>query len=89
MVLATIIATVRPTLAQLANSAWPMFHHDTAHTGLGSIDTSANPGTVKWSVTCPGAADFGTSPVIAPDGTVYVGCHDYHLYAYNPDGSQK
>ena len=30
-----------------------------------------------------------SSPAIAPDGTVYVGSDDHHLYAINPDGTEK
>ena len=28
-------------------------------------------------------------PIVGPDNTVYVGCGDDHLYAFNPDGSMK
>ena len=30
-----------------------------------------------------------SSPAIGSDGTIYVGSHDYNLYAINPDGSRK
>jgi len=30
-----------------------------------------------------------SSPAVAVDGTVYVGSHDYKLYAFNPDGTVK
>ncbi len=30
-----------------------------------------------------------SSPAIAPDGTVYVGSHDHHLYAITSDGTLK
>jgi len=29
------------------------------------------------------------SPVLASDGTIYVGSYDYSLYALNPDGTLK
>ena len=31
----------------------------------------------------------GSSPAIGPDGTIYVGSEDHHLYAINPDGTRK
>ena len=30
-----------------------------------------------------------SSPVVGPDGTIYVGSHDYKLYAINPNGTKK
>jgi len=32
---------------------------------------------------------ISTAPAVADDGTIYVGCSDNSLYAYNPDGSLK
>jgi outer membrane protein assembly factor BamB len=83
------IAVATPTLshAQLASSAWPMFHHDASHTGLSSVDTSANPGTQKWVFAHIGV-DV-TSPAVGADGTIYIGSHNRHLYALNPDGKEK
>ncbi len=45
------------------------------------VAVNAN-GTVKWSVVRPDWVD--SSPAVAPDGTVYVGCADGKLYALNP-----
>jgi outer membrane protein assembly factor BamB len=39
-------------------------------------------GTVKWSATL-GAGVLYSSPAIGSDGTIYVGCDDYKLYAIN------
>ncbi len=44
-------------------------------------------GTVKWTYSSPAA--IASSPAIAADGTVYVGCDDSKLYAVNADGSLK
>jgi outer membrane protein assembly factor BamB/predicted esterase len=33
--------------------------------------------------------EFWGSAAIAKDGTIYVGNNDYHVYAFNPDGSIK
>lgn len=45
-------------------------------------------GTKKWSFR---TGEIGTSPVIASDGTIYVGSWsgDYKLYAIRPDGTEK
>ncbi len=79
------LAALTLSHAQLATSPWPMFHHDTAHTGLSQFDTSANPGYVKWKFTNGGAMG---DPVIGDDGTIYAGC-GANLCAVNPDGTQK
>jgi outer membrane protein assembly factor BamB len=41
-------------------------------------------GTEKWKFS--GAASL-TSPTVAPDGTIYIGLHNF--FAFNPDGTQK
>jgi PKD repeat protein len=69
------VAPTRVAYAQSADSAWPMFHHDAAHTGLSTVDTSANVGTLAWSVNVHTAQDT-TSPVIGADGTIYVGSEE-------------
>ncbi len=68
--------------AGLVNSPWPKFHRGQGNTGL-----AGNPGTsssqVKWSRLT--GADIEASPVIGPDGTVYIGSHDGKLYALDAD----
>jgi outer membrane protein assembly factor BamB len=44
-------------------------------------------GTFKWSYTT--TSDICSSPSIALDGTIFVGCDDFYLYAINADGSLK
>ncbi len=73
--------------AQPENSPWPMFHGNLQHTGRSPYDTSHVNGTVKWTFETGGAIE--SSPVIGPDGTIYVGSHDGKLYAINPDGTEK
>jgi len=51
-------------------------------------------GTLRWQFEFnAGSAIFTSnvqsSPVIAPDGTIYVGSIDTNLYALNPDGTVK
>jgi outer membrane protein assembly factor BamB len=71
----------------LADSPWPMFRQNLNHTGFSPYDTSGNNGQLKWSFSADW--DMHSSPTIGPDGTIYVGSHDYKLYAINPDGTEK
>ncbi|WP_455392864.1 PKD domain-containing protein [[Eubacterium] cellulosolvens] len=72
---------------QLANSPWPKFRGNLGNTGLSKVDTSLNPGKMKWS--------YGTghviesSPAIGIGGTIYVGSDDNHFYAINSNGIKK
>ena len=69
----------------LANTAWPMWRHDLAHTGRSPYSGPANP-VLKWK------ADVVvkySGPAIAADGTVYVGGDDGKLYAINANGTTK
>jgi len=73
--------------AQLADSPWPMFHGNLKHTGQSPYDTSHVDGTVKWEFKTEDRIE--ASPVIASDGTIYIGSHDSNFYAINRDGSLK
>lgn len=92
MMLSFALAIPNRSLAQPAPTAWPLFHHDIAHTGRSSVDTSGNPGQLKWSFGTTfqqGPADLVfSSPAIGADSTVYVGI-DQSLCAVNPDGTEK
>ena len=73
--------------AQLATTAWPMFMHDVARTGLGTGNTSAiTLPSEKWR---SAYYIYYSSPVIGADGTIYVGGEDGQLHATNPDGTTK
>jgi len=71
----------------LADSPWPMFRQNLNHTGLSPYDTTTSLGIQKWNFSTGG--NVFSSPVIATDGTIYVGSDDNKLYAINPDGTQK
>ena len=49
--------------------------------------TGDTPGSKKWEFVTGGFVD--SSPAIGSDGTIYVGSHDYKLYAINPNGTKK
>jgi outer membrane protein assembly factor BamB len=88
---AIMAATASVSHAQLATSPWPMISHDPSHTGLSTVGTSGNNGTLKWAlnISSGGISSIDPSPVIGADGTIYVGSIDGNLYAVNPDGTQK
>ena len=73
------------SLAQVAESAWPMFRHDPQHTGRSFLSGPETP-TQRWSI-LTGASS--SSPAIAADGTLYVGSVDTHLYAVSRQGILK
>ncbi|RLG71248.1 MAG: hypothetical protein DRO11_04860, partial [Methanobacteriota archaeon] len=81
-----------PAVAQLADTPWPMFHHDLNHTGLSS-HYGPDTATVKWIFTTGGKI-YG-SAAIGADGTIYIGTRDYShttdskLYALYPNGTEK
>lgn len=58
--------------AQPADSKWPLFHGDAQRTGRTAVDLfgPVNPTNVR--VAYRGYSPFRSSPVIGPDGTVYV-----------------
>jgi outer membrane protein assembly factor BamB len=57
-------------------SAYPRsrFHHDNQNTCLSPVDTSSNTGLLLW--TFPRSGEGVSSPVIADEGTVYIGSND-------------
>ena len=67
------------------DSPWPMYCHDTRHTGRSPYSTTNNLGIEKWRFGTNGWVEGG--PVIDNDGTIYVGAKD--LYALYPNGTLK
>lgn len=71
----------------LMNSSWPMYCHDTHHTGRSPYSTAENPpGVIKWSFMTDKYSLFG-SPAIDNYGIIYLGAGD--LYALYPNGTKK
>lgn len=50
-------------------------------------ETAESSGRLKWLF--PDVFFEASSPVIAPEGTIFIAGHDDFLYAINPDGSLK
>ena len=71
----------------LMDSAWPMYCHDTHHTGRSPFSTADNPGDEIWKFKQPRNDYIRGSPVVADDGTIYVGGTEF--YAVNSDGTLK
>jgi outer membrane protein assembly factor BamB len=72
----------------LMNSSWPMFGQNVRHTGLSSFGKSGTWYVEKWTYDFEDTLMF-SSPAIDKNGTIYLGTHDYHLYAINSDGTQS
>ncbi len=72
-------------LVPLARADWPMFHGDSAHSGVGSGRPVVTP-TLLWKFTTGDSVNY--SPVVA-DGTVYISSYDGNLYALNAGTGEK
>jgi len=84
----------------MAFTSWRMLLNDEKHRGRGEradviyVGTYYNylfainsDGTLKWKAS---VGTYNSTPVVAPDGTIYVGSHaDNKIYAFNPDGTLK
>ncbi|MFH1285761.1 MAG: PQQ-binding-like beta-propeller repeat protein [Candidatus Micrarchaeota archaeon] len=82
-----LLVFISSVSAQIADSAWPVFHGDIRGTGLSTYNTSAVEGTVLWKFKTERGIE--ASPILAEDGTIYIPAHDCDLYAINPNGTKK
>ena len=73
-----------PAHAELADTPWPMFHHDVRHTGRSEYAGPSNP-EFAWSYET--GSSVYSSPALGSDGRVYVGSYDNMLYAVASDGA--
>jgi outer membrane protein assembly factor BamB len=71
------------------DSPWPMFMHDTHHTGRSSYSTANNDGVVKWKFRRWGCME--SSPAIDNNSIIYIGGNKYYgpLWAVYPNGMKK
>lgn len=67
--------------AGLTWSVWPKYRGDVRNTGQGKGSGATN--VLQWSTAAGSAGRVEGSPVVGPDGTVYVGADDGKLYAFN------
>jgi hypothetical protein len=85
---AAIAAATGLLLSPLSVSAsWTRFHGDAANSGFVDLVTAP---AGNGSLSVPGLGTFtpGAGPVIAPDGTVYVGTEQGNLIALQANGRQ-
>lgn len=66
---------------------WSMFGHDSKHTNRSPF-IGPKEFKVKWKFPVNGVSSY-SSPVIAPDGTIYFSLDDWNLYAVNQNGILK
>ncbi len=72
-----------------AGSPWPKFRRTPEQTGRSPIARTVDgASTAQPWVFKTGKGIFST-PVVAADGTVYIGSADRNFYAINPDGTEK
>jgi len=69
----------------IGESPWPMFRHDSQHTGR-----SPHPGVedylLEWSYNIGASI---SSPTVGADGTIYIQSAGCKIYALNPDGTLR
>jgi outer membrane protein assembly factor BamB len=73
----------------LMNSSWPMFHHDTRHTGRSPYGPVGTWPSIKWKFRMEGLTV--SSPALDENGTIYIGARDFHksFFAINQNGTEK
>src|SRR5665647_1903004 len=65
--------------AQQTGDSWPMFHHDSAHSGTSNNSSSPINNQTLWKFNTGGQMG---SPTIS-NGVIYVGSYDNRIYAFN------
>jgi outer membrane protein assembly factor BamB len=76
----------RMTGCGFQNSPWPMYCHDSRHTGQSEYSTADNPGVETWRIALSG--DVWGGPVIDENNNIYIGTWG-RLYAFYPNGTIK
>ena len=79
------LSVSNPNVGNLINSSWPMYCHDTRHTGQSTHSTSDNPGDTIWRLKCNDYIQG--SAVIDEEGNIYFGTYNGDLYSLTPNGS--
>ena len=71
----------------LAGSMWPMYQHDNQHSGKGSYNSITSRPVTKWTFSAGSAVS--ASPVIGPEGTVYVASEGGKVFAIDKNRGIK
>lgn len=71
--------------AQPASSPWPMAQQNATRTSAATV-TGPAVGQLSWTLSELQIGPISRSPVIGPDGTIYVGSDNGLLYAVSPEG---
>jgi outer membrane protein assembly factor BamB len=88
-IISTLFAllTANATADELANTQWPSFRHDIKNTGRSQYaGPKWKPGH-QWKV--PAHSLIEASPIVGPDGTIYIGSGDNVFYAITSTGKIK
>src|SRR5512147_2380961 len=72
-------------VAALPAAAWETAHGPTDNTGF--VDVPTAPAKAPVAGVPIGDVAPGAGPVIAPDGTIYIGTRDGKLSSFKPDGT--
>jgi outer membrane protein assembly factor BamB len=78
-----------PNEGGLQNSSWPMFHHDTRHTGRSPYGPTGYSLSIKWKFQMEGQTI--SSPAIDENNIVYIGAEDFDtsFFAIDQNGFKK
>lgn len=74
------------TVPLAKDSPWPKFRGNARQDGLGTVQPTTTGGTYFDFPTGKGVF---SSPIVAGDGTVYIGSADQNYYALNADGTVR
>jgi len=88
--------TEQKGISGIADAPWPRFGYDLRSTSR-SPNAGPSTGAVAWTTQTKAPTNRVADISIDSDGTIYAGAHDeennssddFHLYAFNPDGSIK
>jgi outer membrane protein assembly factor BamB len=81
----TALESPKIVIGESIVSDWPMFGHDPFHTGRCEFVTTKNVGAKLWDAETSSWAMC--SPIIANDGTIFIGAHN--LCAFNSNGTLR
>src|SRR5258706_11280044 len=82
----TSAPSAKPEAPLAKGSPWPKFRGDAAQTGASGVRPPKTGGALWQYKTGKG---IFSSPVVAADGTIYIGSADRTFYALNADGTLK